>query len=160
MVQSSQVSLAMVQSVMAHHGLVSPSMLLDWSELRQFLADLWHRSTRARGVFTVYPEQHEVCYQILLKVMANYFPKVYTEAVASLVEQILDPGHVGGVTVLGLKTVLAVITSARLRDRLAYLFREHSDHQVKVENVIICQKIVEIFLQISSHKQNIKWRLN
>ena len=89
-------------------------MILDWMELRQFLADLWHRSTRARGVFTVYPEQHEV----------------YTEAVASLVEQILDPGHMGGVTVLGLKTVLAVLTSARLRDRLAYLFREHSDHQV------------------------------
>ena len=116
MVQSSQVSLAMVQSLMSHHGLVSPSMILDWSELRQFLADLWHRSTRARGLFSVYPEQHEVV----------------TEAVSSLVEQVLDPGHVGGVTVLGLKTVLAVITSARLRDRLAYLFREHSDHQVKI----------------------------
>ena len=52
--------------------------------------------------------------------------KVVTEAVSSLVEQLLDP-----VTVPGLKTVLAVITSARLRDRLAYIFRDHSDHQVK-----------------------------
>ena len=59
---------------------------------------------------------------------------MYTEAVASLVEQVLDPGHMGGVTVLGAKTVLAVLTSARLRDRLAYLFREHSDHQVSVNN--------------------------
>jgi len=113
---STSVSLALAQSVMSHHGLVSPTMILDWMELRQFLADLWHRSTRARGVFTMYPEQHEV----------------YTEAVASLVEQILDPGHVGGVTVLGLKTILAVLTSARLRDRLAYLFREHSDHQARL----------------------------
>ena len=36
----------------------------------------------------------------------------------------------GGVSVLSLKTVLAVLTGARLRDRLAFLFREHSDHQV------------------------------
>ena len=54
------------------------------------------------------------------------------EAVASLVEQVLDPGHLGDrVTVLGLKTVLAVMTKARLRDRLAFLFREHSDYQVQ-----------------------------
>ena len=111
---SSNVSLGLVQSVMAHHGLMSPTMILDWAELRHFLTDLWHRATRARGLFSMYPEQQEV----------------YTEAVASLVEQVLDPGHMGGVTVLGVKTVLAVLTSARLRDRLAYLFREHSDHQV------------------------------
>ena len=114
--QSNSVSLALTQSVLAHHGLSTPSMLLDWAELRHFLADLYHRATRARGVFTVYPEQHEVV----------------TEALASLVEQALDPTHQGGVTVLGLKTVLAVMTSARLRDRLAYLFREHSDHQARL----------------------------
>ena len=90
--------------------------MLDWAELRHFLSDLYHRATRARGVFSMYPEQHEV----------------YTEALASLVEQTLDPTHQGGVTVLGLKTVLAVMTSARLRDRLAYLFREHSDHQARL----------------------------
>ena len=45
----------------------------------------------------------------------------------------------GGVSVLGLKTVLAVLTGARLRDRLAFLFREHSDHQVSKS-----QKLVDI----------------
>ena len=64
--------------------------------------------------------------------MMLMYQEVYTEAVASLVEQVLDPGHMGGVTVLGVKTVLAVLTSARLRDRLAFLFREHSDHQVRL----------------------------
>merc|ERR1719410_2107811 len=57
-----------------------------------------------------------------------------TEAMASLVEQILDPGHVGGdaVNLLGLKTVLAVLCTARLRDKLTFLFREHADHQARL----------------------------
>ena len=110
---SSTVSLPLTQSVLAHHGLSSPSLVLDSQELREFLNDLYNRATRARGVFSN-QASHEVS----------------TEAMASFVEQILDPAHQGGVTVLGLKTVLAVMTSARLRDRLAYLFREHSDHQV------------------------------
>ena len=113
---ASSVSLALTQSVLAHHGLSTPTMILDWAELRHFLSDLYHRATRARGVFSMYPEQHEI----------------YTEALASFVEQALDPTHQGGVTVLGLKTILAVLTSARLRDRLAYLFREHSDHQARL----------------------------
>ena len=65
------------------------------------------------------------------------------EAVASLVEQVLDPGHLGDrVTVLGLKTVLAVMTKARLRDRLAFLFREHSDYQVQSSTFSIVYKSV------------------
>jgi len=112
---SSTVSLPLTQSVLAHHGLSSPSLVLDSQELREFLNDLYNRATRARGIFSN---------------LANH--EVSTEAMASFVEQILDPGHQGGVTVLGLKTVLAVMTSARLRDRLAYLFREHSDHQARI----------------------------
>jgi len=112
---SSTVSLPLTQSVLAHHGLSSPSLVLDSQELREFLNDLYNRATRARGIFSNLAS-HEVS----------------TEAMASFVEQILDPAHQGGVTVLGLKTVLAVMTSARLRDRLAYLFREHSDHQARI----------------------------
>ena len=43
--------------------------------------------------------------------------------------QILDPAHQGGVTSLGLKTVMAVFCRARLRDKLTYIFREHA-HKV------------------------------
>ena len=37
------VSLGLVQSVLAHHGLVSPSLVLDWATLRHVMADLWHQ---------------------------------------------------------------------------------------------------------------------
>ena len=57
MLGSSSVSLGLVQSVLAHHNLLSPTMILDWAQLRHFLTDLWHRSTRARGMFNMYPEQ-------------------------------------------------------------------------------------------------------
>ena len=68
---------------------------------------------------------------VTIRLQAGVPPHLH-EAVASLVEQVLDPGHLGDrVTVLGLKTVLAVMTKARLRDRLAFLFREHSDYQVQ-----------------------------
>ena len=43
--------------------------------------------------------------------------------------KVLDPAHQGSVTSLGLKTVLTVFCRARLREKLVYLFREHS-HKV------------------------------
>jgi hypothetical protein len=44
--------------------------------------------------------------------------------------QLLDPAQQGGVTSLGLRTVLAVLCHARLKERLTFLFREHCDQQV------------------------------
>jgi len=113
---SSSVSLPLTQSVLVHHGYSSPSLVLDSQELREFLNDLYIRAARAKGGYFSNHVSHEIS----------------TEAMASFVEQILDPAHQGGVTVLGLKTVLAVMTSGRLRERLQYLFREHSDHQARI----------------------------
>jgi len=112
---SATVCLKLTQSVLTHHGYSSPSLVLSSQELREFLLDLYNRATRAKGIFS-HHASHEVS----------------TEAMASFVEQILDPNHRGGVSVLGLKTVLAVMTAARLKDRLAFLFREHSDHQARI----------------------------
>ena len=50
--------------------------------------------------------------------------------------KVLDPAHQGSVTSLGLKTVMTVFSRARLREKLVYLFREHS-HKVIIINVII-----------------------
>merc|ERR1719445_516349 len=114
----SGVSLGLVTSVLASHGLVNPSVILDPASLRQLLATLWYRA--APGSHTSLGREEEI--------MAR------TEAMASLVEQVLDPGHVGGdaVNLLGLKTILAVLCSARLRDKLTFLFREHADHQARL----------------------------
>ena len=109
---TSQIPLALARSVLSHHGLSDPSACLDSAELRDLLRELYTRARRAAGQPAHVGEDGE--------------------ALASLVEQLLDPGHQGGVSVLGLKTVLAVVTGARLRDRLSFLFREHADHQVGV----------------------------
>ena len=108
---TSQIPLALARSVLSHHGLSDPSACLDSAELRDLLRELYTRARRAAGQ----PARHG---------------GEDGEALASLVEQLIDPGHQGGVNVLGLKTVLAVVTGARLRDRLSFLFREHADHQV------------------------------
>jgi len=114
----SSVSLGLVTTVLASHGLVNPSVVLDPASLRQLLATLWYRA--APGSHASLGREEEI--------MAR------TEAMASLVEQVLDPGHVGGdaVNLLGLKTILAVLCSARLRDKLTFLFREHADHQARL----------------------------
>ena len=108
---TSQIPLALARSVLSHHGLSDPSACLDSAELRDLLRELYTRARRAAGQPAHGGEDGE--------------------ALASLVEQLLDPGHQGAISVLGLKTVLAVVTGARLRDRLSFLFREHADHQVK-----------------------------
>ena len=124
MLGTAGVSLGLVQSVLAHHGLVSPSLVLDWATLRHVMADLWHQVQRLQFITDTFDYK-------MSRLQAGVPPHLH-EAVASLVEQVLDPGHLGDrVTVLGLKTVLAVMTKARLRDRLAFLFREHSDYQVQ-----------------------------
>ena len=114
----SGVSLGLVTSVLASHGLVAPSVILDPASLRQLLATLWYRASPSSHASLGREEE----------IMAR------TEAMASLVEQVLDPGHVGGdaVNLLGLKTVLAVLCTARLRDKLTFLFREHADHQARL----------------------------
>ena len=114
---TSQIPLALARSVLSHHGLSDPSTCLDSAELRDLLRELYTRARRAAGQ------------------PAHHHGGEDGEALASLVEQLLDPGHQGGINVLGLKTVLAVVTGARLRDRLSFLFREHADHQVETENL-------------------------
>ena len=108
---TSQIPLALARSVLSHHGLCDPSACLDSAELRDLLRELYTRARRAAGQPAHVGEDGE--------------------ALASLVEQLLDPAHQGGINILGLKTVLAVVTGARLRDRLSFLFREHADHQVE-----------------------------
>jgi len=107
--------LALVVSVLTHHGLAGPSLVLDSSELRDVIHDLYFGANRARGY------------------LSHSSNQVYTEALSSLVELILDPQRTGGVTVLGMKTVLAILANARLRDKLAFLFREHCDHQARLD---------------------------
>ena len=48
------VSLGLVQSVLAHHGLVSPSLVLDWATLRHVMADLWHQVLSLIIFFIIY----------------------------------------------------------------------------------------------------------
>ena len=114
----SGVSLGLVTSVLASHGLASPGLVLDPASLRQLLLTLWYRASP--GSHTGLGREEEIMTR--------------SEAMASLVEQVLDPGHVGGdaVNLLGLKTVLAVLCTARLRDKLTFLFREHADHHTRL----------------------------
>jgi hypothetical protein len=61
--------------------------------------------------------------------------------------QLLDPAQQGGVTSLGLRTVLAVLCRARLKERLAFLFREHCDHQVSLGHNIYTRKYFYFYLE-------------
>ena len=66
--------LALARSVLTHHGLSSPSMMLDPVELRELLRELYCRAQRARGGRREGREEE-------------------AEVLASMVETLLDPGH-------------------------------------------------------------------
>ena len=66
-----------------HKELSHSANLIMMNDIKQdnlifFLRQPWHRTNETRGRISLYPEQQEV----------------YMEAVASLVKQILDPGHI------------------------------------------------------------------
>jgi len=103
----SRIPLNDLVKVVCQQGVVAPSIILDSQHIRDILHDLYGASDQRYSTLR-----------------AN--STVLAEAMANLVEQLLDPAHQGGVTSLGLKTIMAVFCRARLREKLVFLFREHA----------------------------------